>query len=90
MNWYDFADKDDVDSNNLYVKMIEKKQAALGDSFRAWVKVPRRLQHNFVEGVHSDDIPLWWNGFEHIKVISYRSNKNRVYIRLPFWGEIAE
>ncbi len=90
MNWFKFADKSDIDAYDTYAALLDTKSEAFGDPSQSWVKVPRKRLHNFSEGVYGEDIPLWWNGFEHIKVKAYWTSKNRLYLRLAESWELAE
>lgn len=88
MNWYDFADPDDIRANELYVRLIDAK-ASGRDWLETWVKVPRKAVHHVSTVGTGDEPDLLWNGFKWLKVFTYEA-KGRVYARLPQYGEVSE
>lgn len=87
MNWFEFADENDVRAHDLYSKLIDAKSK--GTSWAdTWVRVKRRDERH-VQYIRYEEHDEFWNGRDFVKIFTYEDSKYRVYARLPHYGEIA-
>ncbi len=88
LNWFDFADKDDVIGHELYLDLIDAKIDGRS-MIDTWVKVPKKALHLVRRPHWAEDVPFFWNGFDWVEVRDYEA-KGKVYIRLPQPHEVSE
>lgn len=87
LNWYHFADKDDVRARKLYDKLDLARST--WDWADGWLKVPKKLHLDF-EGGFEKPYHEFWNGMDWVRVVVYKSADGKMYARLPMPGEFPE
>ena len=85
LNWFDFADKDDIRAARLYSKLLEAKTEGWNWD-EVWVKVKTRDLPHFLLNNGDDQ---FWTGRQWVKVFTYQSHSGRLYARLPLQHEEA-
>ncbi|OBJ40270.1 hypothetical protein A5630_25300 [Mycolicibacterium mucogenicum] len=87
LNWYTFAQEDDIHARDFYESLILAKSEGFS-WVDTWVEVPRKVLHQIRRG-YDEDQPVFWNGLEWVDVFVYET-QGHIYARLPQPHEVSE
>lgn len=89
LNWFFFADPEDVAARELYGQLVDA-QFDGNDWTDTWVQAPVETHRYLAIAAYSDEVDYVWNAFEWVEAEVYQSREGNVFVRLLKDWEIAK